>query len=212
MVGPFRDRLDAGSVLARALEQYRGTDAQVLGLARGGVEVGFAVAQSLSLPLHALIVRKVGAPNNPELALGAVSETGQQWLDSGLVIATGAGKEYLAREIEQQVTEARRRQHAYAVEDGLGQVTGKTGIVVDDGVATGASALVAVRSVRDLGASRIVLATPVASRQAERLLRPEVDDLVVLATPDPFFAVGMFYERFDQLSDDDVKRYLHQAR
>jgi predicted phosphoribosyltransferase len=187
-------------------------DARVLGLARGGVEVGFAVARQLELPLYPLIVRKIGAPNNPELALGAVSETGRQWLDSGLVIATGAGKEYLEREIADQVAEARRRQQAYGVGSASGQVMDRTAIVVDDGIATGSSALVAVRSVRDLGATSVVLATPVASRQAERLIRPEVDDLVVLATPDPFYAVGMFYERFDQLSDDDVKRYLADAR
>jgi putative phosphoribosyl transferase len=210
-MGPYRDRLDAGQALARALERYRGSDARVLGMARGGVEVGFAVARALDLPLSALVVRKLGAPGNPELALGAVSETGRQWLDQAIVLASGADAGYVDHEITLQVAEARRRHEAYAVAEGPAAVAGKTGIVVDDGIATGASALVAVQSARDLGATRVVLATPVASPQATGLLRPEVDEFVVLATPDPFFAVGMFYQHFGQLSDDDVRRYLRLA-
>jgi putative phosphoribosyl transferase len=110
------------------------------------------------------------------------------------------------------VAEAKRRQQEYAVGQGPAAVTGSTAIVVDDGIATGASALVAVRSARDLEARDVVLATPVASRQAEQLVGPEVDELVVLATPDPFYAVGLHYAYFDQLSDRDVMRYLSEAQ
>jgi len=175
------------------------------------VEGGFAVAEALLLPLHALVIRKLGAPKNPELAVGAVSETGREWLDRSLVLATGATEDYLQREIADQVAEAKRRQQEYALGQGPAAVKGGTAIVVDDGIATGASALVAARSARDLEAQRVVLATPIASRQAERLLRPEVDELVVLTTPDPFYAVGLHYEYFDQLSDRDVMRYLSEA-
>lgn len=207
----FADRLEAGRSLARSLERYRESDAHVLGLARGGVAVGFAVAEALRLPLHALIVRKIGAPQNPELAIGAVSETGQQWLDMALVRATGSDDAYLQREIAEQVAEARRRQQQYRVAAGPDAVRGHPAIVVDDGIATGASALVAVRSARDLGARRVLLATPVASPQAVELLRPRVDELELLRTPDPFIAVGLHYGNFEQVTDQEVIKYLERA-
>lgn len=209
---PFTDRLDAGRLLAQQLTQYRGSDAHVLGMARGGVAVGWAIAEDLDLPLHALVVRKVGAPQNSELALGAVSETGVQWLDRALIIATGASDEYIEREIAEQVAEAQRRQREYAIGPGPASVRGHTAIVADDGIATGASALVGVRSARALGASHVVLATPVASRPAEGLLGGEVDEIVVLRTPEPFFAVGLYYKNFDQVSDAEVIEYLTQAQ
>jgi putative phosphoribosyl transferase len=208
----FVDRMDAGRRLAQRLARYTGTDAHVLGMARGGVVIGYAIADSLNLPLHALVVRKVGAPQNPELALGAVSETGAEWLDRGLILATGASEEYLQREIANQVAEARRRRQEYAIGAGPGSVEGHTAIVADDGIATGSSALVGVRSARSLGASHVVLATAVASRPAESLLQPEVDEMVVLDTPEPFYAVGLYYGNFDQVSDDQVIDYLRRAQ
>jgi predicted phosphoribosyltransferase len=206
----FTDRLQAGRMLAERLETYLRSDARVLGMARGGVTVALGVAETLRLPLHALVVRKLGAPHNPELAIGAVSETGQLWIDRGLILATGTSETYLAREIERQVEEARRRQQEYAA-GGEDPVAGATCIVVDDGIATGASAVVGARSARDLGAERVVLATPVASRQASDLLRGEVDEFVVLSTPDPFIAVGLYYDSFEQTTDDEVIHALHQA-
>lgn len=211
MASGFMDRLDAGRQLARALDEYRASNALVVGLPRGGIVVGFAVAEALHLPLLALVVRKLGAPDNPELAIGAVSETGVRWLDPMLVHATGAGEDHQLREIAEQVAEARRRQLEYAQGPSLKTVRGRPVIVVDDGVATGATALVAVKSVRDLGASPIILATPLASVQAERLLDPDIDRLVVLATPDPFIAVGLYYAHFDQVSDAEVIHYLALA-
>lgn len=207
----FVDRFAAGERLAVALESNGETYGIVLGMARGGVAVGYAVASRLGLPLAALVVRKLGAPENPELALGAVSETGALWLDQRLVEATGAREEYIEAETARQVAEATRRQHEYAVGPGLEVVRGQTAIVTDDGVATGASALVALRSARDLGASRVVLAVPVASRQAVRMLEPEVDRLVVVAQPDPFIAVGLYYRWFDQITDAEVVRLLRRA-
>jgi putative phosphoribosyl transferase len=208
----FIDRFDAGRALVQRLMQYEGSDAHVLGMARGGVVVGYAIAEGLSLPLHALVVRKVGAPQNRELALGAVSETGAQWLDRALILATGASEEYLQHEIADEVAEARRRQQEYAIGSGPSAVKGHTAIVADDGIATGASALVGVRSARSLGASRVVLATPVASRPAEGMLRDEVDEMVVLLTPEPFYAVGFHYRDFDQVSDAEVVEYLRRAQ
>lgn len=208
----FIDRIDAGRLLASALSEYRGTAAIVTGLARGGVAVGFAVAEELDLPLQALVVRKIGAPRNPELAIGAVSETGVERLDPYIVQSTGATPDYIERAVAQEVAEARRRQQEYAVGPGLEALRGQTAMVVDDGIATGASALVAVRSVRDLGASDVVLATPVASTQAVHFLRAEVDNMVVLDTPEPFYAVGLYYEHFGQVTDAEVVHYLEVAQ
>lgn len=211
MDGSFVDRLDAGRQLAQSLENFQGSNGIVVGLARGGVVVGYPVARHLHLPLQALAVRKVGAPRNPELAIGAVSETGIRWIDHHLVRVTGTTAAYLEGEVATQVEEARRRQREYATGPGLEMLRGRTAIVVDDGIATGASALVAIRSVRDLGAAEVVLATPTAAPQALYLLRPQADHVVALLTPDPFQSVGLYYENFSQTTDAEVIHYLHAA-
>lgn len=207
----FRDRLAAGERLAAALSEYRDSNSIVLGMARGGVEVGYAVAESLDLPLEALVIRKLGAPHNPELAIGAVSETGAVWIDRHMVKMTGASEEYVQREVAEQVAEAKRRQREYAIGPGPHAIRGKTAVLTDDGIATGSSALVAVRSARDKGAARVILAVPVASRQAVHFLEPSVDQLVVLGQPEPFYAVGLYYQHFDQVSDEEVIGYLRRA-
>lgn len=207
----FRDRLAAGERLAAVLSEYRDTNSIVLGMARGGVAVGYAVAQALDLPLEALIVRKLGAPHNPELAIGAVSETGAVWVDPKLVEMTGATEEYIRTEVAAQVAEATRRQREYAIGRGLEAIRGTIAVVTDDGIATGSSALVAVRSARDRGAAKVILAVPVASPQAVHFLKPSVDQLVVLAQPEPFYAVGLYYQQFDQVTDDEVVGYLRDA-
>jgi putative phosphoribosyl transferase len=209
--GPFSDRFDAGRHLAGALQNYTGTNAVVLGLARGGVEVGAAVAEVLQLPLRALVVRKVGAPRNPELAVGAVSETGRRWIDTRLQQPTGATDRYLEEAVAAEVAEAKRQQLKYGIEDLEDAVRGRTAILVDDGIATGATALVAIMSARDLGASRVVLATPVAPAQAISALEEYADEVLVLVTPEPFRAVGLHYRHFDQLDDEAVLRRLHEA-
>src|SRR5690242_8177552 len=132
--GPFEDRADAGRRLAGALQSYREGDALVLGLARGGVAVGAAVAEALELPLRALVVRKVGAPHNPELAIGAVSETGVQWIDRGLLEATGATPEYVAGAVGVQIAEAHRQQREYAAGPLDEAVRDRPVVVVDDGI------------------------------------------------------------------------------
>jgi putative phosphoribosyl transferase len=204
----FVDRIDAGERLAQALSDYRETDAVVLALPRGGVVVGSAVARELRLPLRALIVRKLGAPHNPELAIGAVSENGVKWLDYAIVREVGATESYIEREVVAQRAEAERRQREYRGGASLEEVRGRTAIVIDDGIATGATALVGAQSARRLEASQVVLATPVASPQAASALKPFVDRFVALQTPDPFLAVGMHYEYFGQVTDREVVEYL----
>lgn len=208
----FENRLEAGHQLANRLRRFAGTNARVLGLARGGVLVAAAVAEDLGLPLSVLIVQKVGAPGNPELALGAVSQTGCRWLDTRIVTGTHADHAFLEREIVKQEQEARRRQQAYGLTEQSMSLTGQTAIVVDDGIATGASALVALRSARDLGADRVILAAPVASAQAARKLEREADEVVLLSLPEPFVAVGFHYANFDQATDDDVLQCLQKSR
>jgi putative phosphoribosyl transferase len=208
----FADRLDAGRRLGHALGVYASGDAVVIGLARGGVEVAYAAARYLRLPLTVLVVRKLGSPPNPELAIGAVSETGVQWLDPEIIEATGATAAYVQSEVGRQVTEAQRRREAYGAGEVHSLVRGHPAIIVDDGIATGSTAMVAIRSVRGLGASQIVLATPVASPMAVRLLQTEADRVVALETPSQFGAVGSFYGDFHQVSDEEVVRYLELAR
>lgn len=207
----FTDRMDAGKRLAAQLETLSGTETVVMGLARGGVAVGAAVAEALGLPLGVLVVRKVGAPNQKELAIGAVGETGVRHLDDHLVRITGASASYVQAEIEREVREARRRQALYR-QNRTSTVRGRTAIVVDDGIATGATALVGLLTARDLGAAHVILATPVASRQAVQTLAPYTDSMTVLATPDPFIAVGMYYSHFDQVSDGEVIHLLEVAQ
>ncbi len=207
----FVNRIDAGHRLAEALSAYRDTSAVVVGLARGGVIVGYGVAEALHLPLQPLVVRKLGAPHNPELAIGAISETGIQWFDPYLVRATGASDEYIREAVTRELAEARRRQQRYASGRMPAITEGATAIVVDDGIATGSTAIAAVRSVRDLGAGRVVLAAPVASLQATQFLRPDVDDLVILSVPEQFYAVGAHYGNFDQVTDEEVMHVLRGA-
>src|SRR5947209_5594519 len=208
----FQDRFDAGRQLAWALQDYADANAVVLGLARGGVEVGAAVAEALHLPLRALVVRKVRAPRNPELAVGAVSETGLRWIDRRLKGPTGASETYLEDAVAFEEAEAKRQHLLYGLDDLRDTVQGRTAILVDDGIATGATSLVAIKSVRDLGASRVVMATPVAPTQATSGLAPYADEVIVLITPEPFQAVGLHYQHFDQVDDETVVRLLHDAR
>jgi len=206
----FADRREAGDRLAEALTPLAGTAAVVLAIPRGGVVVGRVVADRLGVPLDVVIPRKVGAPNNPELGLGAVAP-GVRVLDERLIAELGVTEEYLEREIEAQEREIARREAAYRKGRPPVEVEQKVAIVVDDGVATGGTAAAACRWARQAGAMRVILAVPVAPRQARAMLEREADQVLFLATPDPFFAVGQWYHDFDQVSDAEVVSLLHQA-
>jgi predicted phosphoribosyltransferase len=206
----FADRREAGERLADALSELAGSDAVVLAIPRGGVVVGRVVADRLGVPLDVVIPRKVGAPGNPELGLGAVAP-GVRVLDERLISELRVSPEYLEREIESQQRETARREIAYREGRPSVEVEGKTAIVVDDGVATGGTAVAACRWARRAGAARVILAVPVAPRQARAMLEREAGQLVVLATPDPFFAVGQWYQDFDQVSDKEVIALLQSS-
>ncbi len=206
----FEDRVDAGERLAEALKEHVGPGTIVLGIPRGGVIVAEVVARTLGVPLDVVVPRKVGAPGNPELGLGAVAP-GVRVLDPWLIERLGVSEEYLEREIAAEEAETVRRLRAYRGDRPPLDLTGKTAIVIDDGVATGGTAVAALRWARAQGAERVILAVPVAPPQTMQRLRHEADEVVALATPEPFFAVGEWYRRFDQTSDEEVVEALRRA-
>jgi len=204
----FRDRLDAGERLAAALQRYRDApDTVVLGIPRGGVVVAQAIAVALHLPLGICPVRKLGAPENPELAIGAVDDHGVVVFDHKLSRHLGLTEDDLMYAAERQ------RQDLQEWLAGVGAnvvppVEGRTAILTDDGVATGYTAQAGIESLRRRGARRVVLAVPVAPPDTAAILAPQVDEFVCLVTPEPFYAVGNFFEEWPQVTDDEVRALL----
>ncbi len=200
----FKNRGDAGRQLAEKLSAYRGQNAVVLALPRGGVVPGYEVARALGIPLDIIVVRKIGHPDNPEFALCAVDEAGARLCNE--VDAAAVDRMWLAQETGRQKQEAQRRIALYRGGKKPENCTGKTVIIVDDGIATGLSMRLAVRSVRAKEPRRIVVAVPVATPEAIRSLREEgADDIIVLEPPEEFLgAVGAHYIQFDQVEDGEV--------
>jgi putative phosphoribosyl transferase len=210
--GPMlRDRKDAGQQLTDLLSDLRGEDVVVLGIPRGGVEVAAVVARRLGAPLDVVIPRKVGAPGNPELGLGAVAED-VEVLDERLIRVLAVNETYLRGEIAAQQEEIARRSGAYRGDQPPVPLQGKVVVVVDDGVATGGTAAAALRWARARGATKVILAVPVAPADAVRRLEQEADEVRVLATPEPFYAVGQWYDSFPQVSDHRVVELLAESR
>ena len=207
----FVDRREAGRRLAAELEDLRGDEVVILGIPRGGVEIAAEVADALGAPLDVVIPRKVGAPGNPELGLGAVAE-GLEVLDERLVRMLGVPDDYLRREIAEQQEEIERRQAAYRSGRAPVDLEGKVAVVVDDGVATGGTAAAALRWAGKRGARRVILAVPVAPREAVHRLSGEADEVRTLETPEPFYAVGQWYVDFPQVSDERVVELLSASR
>ncbi len=208
----FKNRVAAGRDLALALESYRGPATLVLGLPRGGVVVAAEVAQILGAELNAIVTRKVGAPGNPEYALGAVAEGGVVVLNDREIDEYGISRAFIQQEVNRQEEEIRRRVQLYRDGAPLPTMRDRPVLVVDDGVATGYTMLAALRAVKQQGAHPVVMATPVTPIGTLERLETECDNAVVLATPEPFYAVGLFYEDFAQVSDRDVIRLLKAAR
>lgn len=204
----FADRLDAGRQLTRHLPHLRGRDGVVLGIPRGGVVVARPIAEALGWPLDVVIARKVGAPFNPELALAAVAPGGVLVMNDVLADHLHLTSENLAPQIQAQLLEIDRRLHLYRGDRPALDVRGKVIVVVDDGIATGLTVAAALRSLRNQEPAAVVLAVPVASREAVDTLSPLVDELVCLATPRDFHAVGQFYKDFSQVTDEEVVRLL----
>jgi len=204
----FRDRVDAGHRLAARLTAYRGAAGTiVLAIPRGGIIVGQAMAEQLNLPLAVCPVRKIGAPDNPELAVGAVDDQGEKVVDDRLLDRLGVSPLELETEAVYQRLELQRWMQRVALESWSADRYPQA-ILTDDGIATGLTARVGIASVRRRGVRRVILAAPVAPQDTIDELKPLVDECVVLATPSPFYAVGNFYEDWPQVTDDQVMAAL----
>lgn len=208
----FTDRNDAGRRLAERLEFLRGKDIVVLGLPRGGVPVAFVVAQALHAPLDVLVVRKLGVPFQPELAFGAIGEGGVRVLNDEVVRAADLGGDEIAAVENAQRTELDRRCGLFRRGHDRVPLQGRTAVIVDDGVATGATARAACEVAREQGASRVVLATPIGATDIATRFAGYADEVICLETPEFFFAVGQGYRNFTQTSDDEVIQLLDRAR
>ena len=208
----FRNREEAGRMLADKLSQYRNDPtALILALPRGGVAVGYQLSLALHLTLDVFITRKIGAPDNPEYAIGAVTETGSRYLNQEAVRSFGLSRHELDRLIHVQEKEIVRRKDLYRQGRPLPQLTGRTVLLVDDGIATGSTFLASALAIRSLQPRRLVGVIPVGPPSTIREVRSHVDELVILMAPDPFYAVGSFFTDFTQVEDRDVIQYLNLA-
>lgn len=212
----FIDRDDAGRRLAVALQRQHpghraGDDAVVLALPRGGVPVAAQVAAALGAPLGLLIVRKIGAPMQPELAMGAVASGGVVIRNEPIIRAVGLPEAAFARATALAQEELAAKEHLYGPGAAAADFAGRTVFLVDDGAATGATMRAAVAAAKARRAGRVVVALPTASEEAAAALAAEADELVCLDTPEPYFAVGYWYSDFGQVSDDEVRRLLDKA-
>lgn len=201
----FLDRVDAGQKLALKLEKYKNKkDSIVIGLPRGGVVTAYEVAMALNLPIDVIITRKIGAPHQPELALGALTQDGKPIIDYNLANMVGATEQQISGVVEIERLELKRRLDIYRNDKPELDLMGKTVILVDDGIATGSTMRAAIISARAIGAKRVVVAVPVAPADTIKNLANQVDELICLYVPDTFFGVGGFYQNFEQVSDNQV--------
>ncbi|WP_049986145.1 phosphoribosyltransferase [Halobellus rufus] len=207
----FKDRTDAGSRLADALVDSGVTADVVLAVPRGGLPVGRVVADRLGVPLDIVAARKIGAPGNPELAIGAVASDGTRWTNDSLIEELGVEESYLAEQTEREREAARSKLQRYRGDRPQLELDGKRVLIVDDGVATGATTTACIRQVHAAGAEQVILAVPVAPHRTIERLRSEVDELVCVEVPSYFGAVGQFYESFEQVSDERARAYLHPS-
>lgn len=200
----YRDRADAGHQLAQALAQYKDSDTVVLAIPRGGVPVAAEVARSLGAQLDVIVARKLGAPFEPELALGAVTSDGTLFLNHDVIRDLGITDEMLNAIIAREREVARQREERFRGSRPPAPVEGRTVILVDDGLATGATMRAAAQSVRKRHPQRLVVAVPVGSKEACQALRQDADEVVCLMTPEPFWAVGLYYADFSPVEDEEV--------
>lgn len=210
----FRDRQEAGRLLASRLMRYGKEAPVVVAIPRGGVPVAAEIARALDAPLDVMVARKLGAPGEPELGIGALvdGDRPESVLNQDVVEHLQVSREYLAREIKKQLEEIKRREHAFRGGRPKVPLQGRTVIVVDDGIATGGSVRAALRAIRRSSPRRVVLAVPVAPPDTIEQLRSEADEVVCLATPEMFYAIGQFYRDFHQLEDAEVVKLLDAAR
>ena len=208
----FRDRLEAGEKLAEVLSDYRGEQVAVIAIPRGGVEVGYVIAERFDSPLEVTVPRKIGSPMDPELAVGAVAEDGTIYVEEDVVKMLGVREDWIRVEAERELQEVRRRLELYRGGKPLPGLREYVVLLVDDGIATGATIIATARFLRKLNPRRLVIAAPVAPPEVLPKLSREADDVRCVETPTPFFAIGQFYQDFSQLDDSKVIEYLSKVR
>jgi predicted phosphoribosyltransferase len=204
----FKNRTDAGRQLAAVLDDHDTEADIVVAIPRGGLPVGRVVADSLRVPLDIVAARKLGAPHHPELAVGAVGADGTVWLNERLIAELGVGDAYIRDETEAQRRVAVEKIERYRGDRSPPDYEGKTVLIVDDGVATGATTIACIRQIKNAGAARVILAVPVAPPDTVEQLLTEADEVICVESPPHFGAVGQFYESFEQVSDERAKSYL----
>jgi putative phosphoribosyl transferase len=208
----YRDRIDAGARLAKELESYRGERPVVLGIPRGGVPVAAEVARQLGGELDVMVARKLGAPGHEELAIGAVTADGARYLNPEIMQALAVDDRYLAEITARQTAEAAKREARFRGPHGPIDLGGRTVILVDDGLATGATMRAAARAVRARSPARLIIAVPVGSREAVAALEEDADRVVCPEQPEPFIAIGLHYADFGQVDDAEVLDLLRRMR
>ena len=212
MMMRFRNRIEAGQQLAKRLAKYANCpDVLVLALPRGGVPVGYEVAQALNAPLDVFVVRKLGVPGHEELAMGAIASGGVRVLNGEVVESLGIPDDVIDGAAARELRELERRERAYRDDRPAPDVQGHTVILVDDGIATGSTMKAAIEALRQLEAGRIVVAVPTAALSTVREMRRDVDEFVAVMTPADFSGVGQWYEDFSQTTDDEVRDLLERA-
>ena len=208
----FNDRTDAGRQLARMLAHLRGENVIVLGLLRGGVAVAYEIAHQLGAPLDVLNVRKIGVPWHPELAMGAIGAGDVRVLNNDIIMATGVTRETLDEEIALQRSEIDRRERLYRGGRAAPKLTGRVVVLVDDGIASGATVRAAIAVVRAQNPAKLVLAAPVAQASVAAELTREVDEWICVRRPADLYAISVWYDHFPQLTDQDVRAILSRAQ
>lgn len=207
---PFRDREQAGRLLAEELADLRGKGAVVLGIPRGGIIVAREIARALDADLDIVLARKLGAPGQPELAMGSVAENGEVFLNPEVVDTLGVDRRYIDLETERQMREIRRRSQLIRSVLPKTPISGRTAIVTDDGVATGATMQAALWAIRQENPANLIAAIPVASEEALIRISADADEVICLRRPYFFYAVGQFFHHFSQIEDDEVLRILEE--
>jgi putative phosphoribosyl transferase len=208
----FRNRSQAGKELAEKLTAYADKDGSILALPRGGIPVAFEIAKRLNLPLELLLVRKLGVPGHEELAFGAIASGGVRILNDDIVASLGISHPTIETVTARENAELGRREKLYQGDKPFPKLEGKTVIVVDDGIATGATMRVAVKALREHKPAKIVVAAPTSAPDTYEQLRLETHEVVCLATPEPYLAVGTWYDDFSQTTDEEVKTLLAQIK
>jgi putative phosphoribosyl transferase len=208
----LKNRMQAGIALAERLHAYAGhADAIVLALPRGGVPVGFGIAETLQLPLDILPVRKIGVPGYEEFAMGAIASGGQRVFKPAVIAMFGIDQRVIDTVVQRELLELERRENLYRANRALLQLEGRTVMLVDDGLATGCTMLAAIAAVREQHPARVIVAVPVGAQDTCAKLRTEADELVCLKTPELFHSVSLWYDDFTQVTDDEVKSLLGRA-